>query len=694
MQQVAKVSEMNTDNELEPVTVVGLTRMLEFVRREHAGLAERYERLEALINHVPDFIFVKDLEGRFLYANKAIVENNGFSSVNQIIGLTEADIHTKEAADGIAAFERHVIETGLPNLGIEERRIKGEGWLMMSAVPLKDRAGEIVGVVGASRDITARKRSEILMQAQASILQDVARGTKLKKFFRKALSTLDELFPGRAIALELVGEKTPRTSRRCHEIPLPSRMRDVVHGILAVEAVDGDDLSFLEFLSGVGQTIGIAIDRHEDAKRISYLAEHDPLTGLLNRTALDKKLGAILKAAALEREAVAVAFVDLDHFKLVNDSLGHGAGDELLKIIGKRIADEVGKDGLVARIGGDEFIVVLTGKDQPMNERLRAIKGTVSVPLMLSGMDLHVTCSVGVACFAKHGDTAPELFANADMALYRVKERGRDGIQIFTPSMADDARQKLRCIEQLRRAIENDEFVVHYQPQRNVSSGAVAGVEALVRWNHPKKGLVFPGDFIPLAEETGLIQAIGDSVLRKACHQAKAWQEAGFGPLTVAVNMSARQFRDANAVSKVADALAAAELDPSWLEIEITESMIMQDVEGAIAKMNGLTELGVSLSIDDFGTGYSSLSTLKKFPLTRLKIDRSFIQDIVQDSEDKAIVSAIVSLAKSLDLEVVAEGVETEEQAAFLSQAGCDTFQGYLFARPASAEAVESLLRQ
>jgi diguanylate cyclase (GGDEF)-like protein/PAS domain S-box-containing protein len=668
-----------------------LRRLLMLSRKENQAISERYERLVAMINHVPDFIYAKDLEGRFLFANRAIVENNGYEVLDEMIGLTDADIHPSEAADRIALVERRVMETGEPDLGIEERRLRGEGWLMMSRVPLVDRSGRVIGIVGASRDISARKKAEIMTQIQTTLLNEVARGVNLKKFIKRVAVMLEELLPGRKTTL-ILGDKRRRPhSEQMRELPIISRDNEC-HGVLLVSSAPNDDANLVELLAGICRIVGIAIDRHHDAKRIAFLAEHDALTGLMNRAALDRKLAKILKGAALNHKGVAVAFVDLDNFKLVNDSLGHAAGDQLLKVVAQRILQKVGGRGLVSRIGGDEFIVVLTQSDVPATQRLSDIRAAISEPVILSGMALHVTCSIGVACYARHGQSPAELFTNADLALYRVKERGRDGIMLFSPTLADEARKKLELTEQLRTAVERDEFVVHYQPQKHLGSGRVSGVEALVRWNHPNRGLVYPGDFIVLAEETGLITAIGESVLRKACAQAKLWTDAGIGPVTMAVNMSARQFRDGAVVSKVAGIIHETGIDPSQIEIEVTESLIMQDVEGAIAKMHGLTKLGLSLSIDDFGTGYSSLSILKKFPLSRLKIDRSFIRDLPHNAEDKAIVSAIVNLAKSLDLEIVAEGVETKEQAAFLAEVGCHEFQGFLFAQPSSAEVIETLL--
>jgi len=663
----------------------------ELLQARYLSLAERYEWLEAMINYVPDYIYAKDRNGRFLFANMAIVLNNGFTHVDELIGLTDAEIHPMADAHKIEEVEQQVMESGKADLGVEERRLKGEGWLMMSRVPLRDRNGNIIGVVGASRDISARKRAEKLMSAQTKLLQDVARGVDLDVFLEDARTLLEGLLNGRQVRFVLDGGQTKPLAGDTLEFPIFSRDGGR-HGALATVQTEGDEAGLMEFFAGIAQTVGIAIDRHRDIAHIAYLAEHDALTGLPNRMLLDRKLSTLLETAARKRKSLAVAFVDLDNFKLVNDTLGHAAGDELLTVVAQRISTHVGSRGIVSRIGGDEFIIVLEENSEPICERLAAVLTDISKPMTVQGVEIRVGCSIGVACAMEHGKTASELFANADMALYRAKEAGRNAIRLFTPAMAEEARNKLTRIEELRRAVERDEFVLHYQPQKEVRSGKIIGVEALVRWQHPAEGLLLPGAFIPLAEETGLIVALGEIVLRRACQQARLWQDRGLPALRMGVNVSARQFLESSLTNQVASALQSAHLDPQWLELELTESLIMRDIEGAIERMQELKELGVSLAMDDFGTGYSSLSTLRRFPLSRLKIDRSFIADIPEKPGDMAITSAIVSLGRTLDLEVVAEGVETEEQARFLEGAGCELLQGYLFARPLPSSEIESLI--
>lgn len=649
--------------------------------------------LAAMVDHVPDYIYAKDLEGRFLFANEAVVRGNGLSSVDEIIGLTDVDLHGEEASRSLAETERRVMETGQPDFGVAERGLKSDCWLMMSRVPLKDDLGRIIGVVGASRDISAHKRAEELMRTQAALLKEVAMGVSLEPFIERARSALAVLlFPRSCEVLLAPQAAVPiEIDDKRHASPILSDGGER-YGIVSVSERLDNDLALAEFVSGVAQTIGIAIDRDRDAKKIAYLAQRDALTGLPNRSELDRQLHRILEDARAADEEVAVAFIDIDHFKLVNDSLGHSAGDDLLRRVASRISDEVGGDGIVSRVGGDEFVVVMTRSQIDFEERLAAIQAAVSRSLSLSGMSLQVTCSIGVACFDVHGDTAAELFANADMALYKVKENGRNGFAFFSSAMAEEARHKLQMLEELRGAVERDEFILHYQPQLDVTTGRIVGVEALVRWNHPHRGLVYPGDFIPLAEESGLILRIGEAVLSEACRQAVEWQEAGLPPVKIGVNMSARQFQDPLMPAQVAHVLSRTGLDPALLEIEVTESLLMQDVDDAVSRMHDLNSQGVKLAIDDFGTGYSSLSALKKFPLSRLKIDRSFIRDVPSDADDAAIAAAIVSLAGILGLEVTAEGVETAEQAAFLREVGCNVMQGYLYGRPVAPDTAAEMI--
>jgi len=427
---------------------------------------------------------------------------------------------------------------------------------------------------------------------------------------------------------------------------------------------------------------------------LEFQTNQDTLTGLANRNLLRDRLSQEIAYADRYGHPVWVVFVDLDHFKFVNDTLGHKAGDSLLKTVSERLQDAVRETDTVARLGGDEFVLVLPERtDENMAMRvIQRIKDSVVMPFTVEDHEFFITCSIGMSVYPTDGKDAETLMKHADIAMYRAKEIGRNNSQFYTPAMNERALERLRLEGDLRAALEQDQFELHYQPQVDLRSGKIIGVEALIRWNHPEFGMVAPSRFISLAEETGLIVPIGAWVIRTACAQNKAWQRAGRGNLKMAVNLSARQFGQHDLVELIGLALAETKLEPQYLEIELTESMVMADVERAIEVLRKLNALGVQISIDDFGTGYSSLSYLKRFPIDILKIDQSFVRDITIDPDDAAIVASIISLAHSLRLQVIAEGVETAEQLDYLQGHDCDVMQGYHFSRPLPVDQLEQVL--
>ncbi len=429
---------------------------------------------------------------------------------------------------------------------------------------------------------------------------------------------------------------------------------------------------------------------------LEFQATHDTLTGLANRNLLRERLGQAIAAAERNGRPLWVIFIDLDRFKFVNDTLGHEAGDVLLKMLAARLQDVVREADTVARLGGDEFVLVLPEQidDGSGHAVLQRIMDAVSLPLQIADHEFFLTCSMGIATYPADGTSAEKLIKHADIAMYRAKEMGRNAFQFYTESMNERTLERLAMEGDLRHALERGEFVLHYQPQVSLPNGAIVGMEALIRWDHPTHGLISPARFIGLAEEMGLIVPIGAWVLHTACAQARAWQLAGLGDLRVAVNLSARQFTQKALEQSISSMLAEVGLAPHLLELELTESMVMSDVEHAITILRNLKALGVHISIDDFGTGYSSLSYLRRFPIDALKIDQSFVKDLTVDVDDAAIVQSIILLAHSLRLQVIAEGVETTEQLAFLRTHGCDQMQGYLFSRPLDAAAFEQLLRE
>ena len=427
-------------------------------------------------------------------------------------------------------------------------------------------------------------------------------------------------------------------------------------------------------------------------EKIRHVAHHDALTGLPNRLYLQISLEQIIASAKRENEEVAVMFIDLDRFKVINDTLGHNIGDALLVEAAQRLKKCVRECDLLARLGGDEFVVALAGADvvNAAAHVAENILGSLSRSYRIEGHVLHSTASVGISLFPHDGDSIESLMKDADTAMYHAKAMGRNNSQFFSPEMNQSSSERLQMENSLHRALECGEFAVHYQPQADIASGRLVGAEALIRWHHPERGMISPLAFIPLAEENGMILPIGAWVLREVCRQIKAWRELGLTDLRFAVNLSPRQFRQENLVGKILDILREFDVPASALELEITEGSVMENADAAVSLLNQLNQRGLSIAIDDFGTGYSSLSYLKRFPVSKLKIDRSFVMDIPADPDDSAIAIAVIQLARSLGLKTVAEGVETAEQLQFLRDQGCDLLQGYWFSKPLDAPSFEA----
>ncbi len=424
--------------------------------------------------------------------------------------------------------------------------------------------------------------------------------------------------------------------------------------------------------------------------RIEFLVQHDPLTGLANRIALEDHLDAAIALAGGTAERLALMIIDLDDFKTINDSLGHQAGDRLLMVMAERIQSLLPEQALLFRLGGDEFAVVL----EPARSRedvlklARRISAAIAEPCEIAERCLHVTPSLGISCFPADGSDAQLLIRNADTAMYAAKAAGRNGYQFFADRMGAEVNQRLCLESELWQALAGNQLVLHYQPQFNLLTGRMVGVEALIRWQHPLRGLIGPNEFVPVAEECGLILSLGHWVLLNACRQAKIWLDEGQEVGEIAVNISPQQFRQPDFAQTVRAVLEETNLPAHRLELEITESTLMHSVEEAVAVFGELKAMGVRLAIDDFGTGYSSLSYLRQFPVNRLKIDRTFVADVERDADAAALVSSIVALGRSLGLELVAEGIENEAQADFLRILECDRGQGFLFQRPVVADEV------
>jgi diguanylate cyclase (GGDEF)-like protein len=456
------------------------------------------------------------------------------------------------------------------------------------------------------------------------------------------------------------------------------------------------------------RSIRYAIERKRAEERILRIAYYDSLTNLPNRVLFQDRLKQALAYAKRYKRNVAILFLDLDNFKRINDTLEHRLGDLLLKGVAERLAnylrrtDTIARQGInaldntVARLGGDEFTILLTEINslQDAAKVAQRILNILAQPFLLDRHEVFITASIGIAIYPSDGEDVDSLLKNADTAMYHAKDQGKNNFQFYKQSMGATAFERLNLENSLRKAMEREEFIVYYQPRMDIRAGKIIGTEALVRWKHPDKGLIPPAEFIPLAEETGIILPIDEWVLKTACEQNKAWQRLGFSRtrISVSMNLSGQQFRQENLIKVVAKVLDDSKLDPHYLELEITESVIMKNAETAVTMLHKLKDMGVQLSMDDFGTGYSSFSYLKRFPLDKVKIDRSFIKDISKKDQDAAIVKAIIAMAHTLKLRVIAEGVETEQQLAFLRKQGCDEMQGYLLSPPLPPEKVLGFL--
>jgi diguanylate cyclase (GGDEF)-like protein/PAS domain S-box-containing protein len=590
-------------------------------------------------------------------------------------------------------------------------------WVWDRGMAVYDAQGNVLAIEGLVQDVTSRKEAEQrLREAERryrglfdNALEGIFR-TTLDGRYLGANPALANIYgfasPAELIAsLQNIGSQLYVDPERREEFMLIMTSRGSVSGFESqVYRKNGDIIWISEnarviieddgLPQGYEGTVEDITDRKRYQSRIEQQANFDTLTGLANRSLLQDRLKQAILTAANFNTRLAVAFIDLDRFKFINDTLGHHVGDELLKAMAARFHACVEERDTVARLGGDEFVLLLNspGSAEEVRVVLERMLATVTQPWLTEHGEYQITCSIGVALYPEDGSDAQTLLKHADSAMYRAKDCGRNNFQFFTREINAQMTQRLEMEGKLRRALERNQFQLHYQPRVELASGKVLGAEALIRWQIPGEELILPERFIPLAEETGLIIAIGKWVLHTACAQNKAWQDLGLPPTVVSVNVSAHQFRASNFVRCVAETLKETGLDAGYLEIELTES-VMHDAPQLVGMLGELKALGVHVAIDDFGIGYSSFSSLKRFPVDRLKVDRSFVEHIISDPDDAAIVRTIIALGRNLGLKVVAEGVETAEQIQFLREHACDEVQGYFFSRPVPTQQFEKLLR-
>jgi diguanylate cyclase (GGDEF)-like protein/PAS domain S-box-containing protein len=688
-------------------------------RQSVESLRESERRFRTLTEQLPVGVFLTDAQGAYRYVNDRWRQLAGLTAEQALESGWSGALHPEDRERVLSAW-RQAIEGGA-EFAIEHRFRTSSGretWLNTRAVPLRDRAGNIAGYLGAHTDIADLKQSEETLRASEARfrgyfelpLVGIAltgpdkrwwevndRLCEMLGYRRTQLLRLSwaELTYPEDLAIELA-QFDRVMSRRIEGYSLDKRFvrqdGEILHVSVSTRCLRRAN-GVVEYFVTVVQDI---TERKQAEERAQHLAQYDALTGLPNRTLLTDRLQQAVLRAGRDHSQMGVLLVDLDHFKRINDALGHTVGDQLLRELATRLQECVRPFDTISRQGGDEFAVLLpdlevTEEAARIAERILDI---VAQPCRINDQELRIGCSIGISIYPRDGRNAEMLLKNADTALYRAKDMGRNSYQYYLSGATMIAHERLRLEASLRYAVDRQQLELYYQPKWDFRTGSITGAEALVRWNHPELGLLPPGRFITIAEDSGLILPIGEWVLRNAVRDVSRLHGGGFPKFEVAVNLSGRQFRQAGLADLVGEALAETGFDANCLELELTEGILMNPTEENLGMLKAFKTVGARIAIDDFGTGYSSLSYLQRFPVDVLKIDRSFVVDLPASTDSAAIVDAIVALAHGLGLEVVAEGVETAEQSAFLRARGCDKGQGYYFGRPLPLVELRKLLVQ
>jgi diguanylate cyclase (GGDEF)-like protein/PAS domain S-box-containing protein len=722
-------------------------------------LRQSEKRYQQIVNTIKEILFQTDIEGKWTFLNTAWEEVLGYN-VEETLGTYLADyLYPEDFEVFWQRFKKFLYnEKGQEFWRYQGRFITKDGslrWLETSFRRTRNSDGKVIGTSGTINDITGRKQTEFLEKNQRQILEMIATKQPLSQILRQVAQLIEDSRRGELYTLMLLGYRKPvnlatlamsesslrvaspylnreidyeeayqgvflistesiqdlswdsyqelvreRGLQPCWSVPIVSSKQQLLGLFTAYYTAAGipdrEDLKLIELASSLA---AIAIEQEKLSVELIRQAYHDALTGLANRQLLEEFLEQRLSQSTPTTK-FALLFVDLDRFKIINDTLGHAYGDKLLQEVGWRLQSNLHPTNLVARLGGDEFVVVLgeIDSDEQVPQFAQRLLEVLQVPFEIKGRELEISASIGISLYPDDGENFKQLLTRADKAMYWAKKQGRNNYLFFGTPMEKATSPSLELEGQLRRAVERHQLVLYYQPQLDLATGKIVAAEALLRWNHPQFGLISPEKFIPLAEENGLIVPIGNWALEEACRQNKSWQQAGYPPLKIVVNVSALQFNREDFVEVVTSALSQNGLEAACLELEITESVLMQSMRQTVQKLEALKAQGVKLAIDDFGTGYSSLSYLQELPVDTLKIDRSFVWSIDRKDKDKkltsnrAIIKAITTLAHSLEMQVVAEGVETDSQLEFLQELGCERIQGYFYSHPLSATEFTQLL--
>ncbi|MDP9108367.1 MAG: EAL domain-containing protein [Pseudomonadota bacterium] len=691
------------------------TRAKTLVANERIA-AEIKERFEIFMENLPGYASITDSDGHYLYANGALAKTYGIDK-KALIGRSREEFLPTGVALNLKNLDRHVLSSG--ELHHSEQTVhtqRGPSSWLVAKFPI-DHQGEHRKYVGSmSVDISSRVQAEqalnlrdraIQVSANPILIIDMEHPDKPMVFVNDAFETNTGYSREESLGRNckfLQGDD--RDQPELEKIRLAIREERAGTALLRNYRKDGS--LFLNELhiapvrdphtGTVRHFVGMQQDVTESKRyqaELEQQANYDSLTGLANRNLLKERLQQAVAQSKRSGRMFIVAFIDIDHFKRINDGYGHAEGDIVLKAIGGRLESAIREVDTVARLSGDEFVLLLPEMDSENSifGMMQRIESALAPGISIQGMDLKVTCSIGLSMFPRDGETVDRILDNADIAMSRAKSVGRNNFQFYAKEMNANASSRLEFESALWQCLERDELILHYQPQLDVRTGSIVGIEALLRWVHPNRGLVSPLDFIPVAEANGMIVPIGAWVIKTACLFNKKLQDQGFPPMRVAVNLSARQLRDKNLVETIRDALVTSGLAARYLEIEITESMVMDDPQDAIRLLGQIKAIGVQMSLDDFGTGYSNMSYLKKFPIERLKIDKSFVMNMANDADDASIVRAVIALSHSLGIEVIAEGIETREVLALLKTLRCDEAQGYFFSKPLPELSLQGLLQ-